>query len=673
MRFGLVGLLASWMLSSCFVAPPELCTEPGAVCEVSDAGSAGAGGGLGATGGAGGVGGGAAGVGGVAGVAGGGVGGIGGGVGATGGLGGVAGGVAATGGLGGGVGATGGMGGGVGAIGGGNGVVGEHCSDPIAAVSGLPYPSTTAGRINDHNFPQLDNCVPTIIGPSGTGAPDVVYAYEVPPQSTLVVTLESRNWDAVLNLVAAPSSACGVASAGTMATCLAGADDPETARYTNTSMASMTIFAVVDGYTPTASGPFNLTGVVVPNVSGDRCETAVPLLGSSRLMGQTLSGFGNDYQQQGNGCTARSNGADRVYSVTVPAGSLLRVGVQPDATLDTNVALSRSVSDCGARQCLGTAVDDPRAGAFDSASFLNASGMMTTMYIIVDSPSASPQGTFTLSVDVGMARAGDVCEAPRTAPRNGVLANETLEGVDDYAPSAGSTCRYLSGSDVVYTVALNARERLVATATPASMQVALSLNMATRVQDCSAGRCVAADAGSIGAPVSTFYDAVTAGPVFIVVDSNVVAGGGNFRLATQTFELDGDRCATPVPVNLVDASMVVSFLGHANNQTPGMTPNTCQFATGTDRVLSFMVPARTRLTLTATPLPTLDITLGVATDENACASGVCIRSVNAQGPGGAETITISNPGLEATRYLLHLDTIGNVQAGVSLRGVAMPL
>lgn len=139
---------------------------------------------------------------------------------------------------------------------------GESCAvAQVLPISGNygSHLGTTVGFTNDH----ATTCVGS--GTFGTVGPDRVYAISVPAGKLVRVTVNPRQfqaqWDPVLYLVAAPASNC--LSLGT--SCLAGSDDGgvtenERATWRNTATSARTVFAIVDGKTTSAEGPF-LIGV----------------------------------------------------------------------------------------------------------------------------------------------------------------------------------------------------------------------------------------------------------------------------------------------------------------------------------------------------------------------------------------------------------------------------
>src|SRR5207249_2532439 len=149
------------------------------------------------------------------------------------------------------------------------------------------------------------------------------------------------NWDPVVNLIAAPAANCG--NGGTTGlVCLAGADDgaiggPEVATYPNTTGATQNVFIVVDGYSG-GNGPFNLTTTVGAPPPSDSCATAgaIPITDGGLYDAGTTLGYVNDISTAATtSCTNYDNtGADKVFSVTIPAGKTLTAKVNPESSFD---------------------------------------------------------------------------------------------------------------------------------------------------------------------------------------------------------------------------------------------------------------------------------------------------------------------------------------------------
>ena len=137
---------------------------------------------------------------------------------------------------------------------------GETCSMPIQiTASGTTTGQTTVGYAND---------VQTVLSCTTyeTVGPDRVYEVTVGAGQTLNATVTPvSSWDPGIYLIQGPAANC----LATGSTCLNGDDSDgtgtaETATYTNSTQNPVTVFIVVDGYTSTTSGTYDLTVSLMP-------------------------------------------------------------------------------------------------------------------------------------------------------------------------------------------------------------------------------------------------------------------------------------------------------------------------------------------------------------------------------------------------------------------------
>jgi hypothetical protein len=119
---------------------------------------------------------------------------------------------------------------------------------------------------------------------TGTMAPDAVYQTTIPANTALTVTLNAL-FDSTLNVVAAPQSNCGTGG-GTGMVCLGGADvisGPEITTVTNSGTTPLDVFIIIDGWTTTEQGGFDLqtsTAAVSPGYTKTTIAAACRTLGA---------------------------------------------------------------------------------------------------------------------------------------------------------------------------------------------------------------------------------------------------------------------------------------------------------------------------------------------------------------------------------------------------------
>lgn len=132
---------------------------------------------------------------------------------------------------------------------------GDTCQAPqVIAMSGSLTGLTTTNYLDD--VETASSC-----SSFQNRGPDRVFSIVVPPGKQLTAVVIPTNWDASIMLTEA--SACGMNS-----TCFDSSDSStsgaETARFTNTGTTDRTIFIVVDSYSQTGHGTFDLFTALTP-------------------------------------------------------------------------------------------------------------------------------------------------------------------------------------------------------------------------------------------------------------------------------------------------------------------------------------------------------------------------------------------------------------------------
>lgn len=559
---------------------------------------------------------------------------------------------------------------------------GDTCTNAVPAMGSIiAITSTTTGLGNDYLFESGDmGCA--ISSSTGT-APDVVYAVPVPAGEIITASV-TTTWDATINLIVAPAANCGDdLDGGTgmgMKTCVAGSDvataGTDTASWTNTTGAAVTVYVVIDGYSA-GEGAFALDVRVAAPGPGDTCATASSLQiadAGTVLPTETLSGYVSDFASAGSTGCAFGPGPDRVYSFTVPPTLRLTVRAVSSQNISLSVVDDPSLCTASPVQC---------STSVNSAS----SGMMQVENLILDNPGATPRPvllvvdslsgatSFSLELSVGPVPAGDSCATAIAVGTDAgvVLAAETLQGfANDFA--TGSTCEFSSGPDRVYQATVPANQRLTVRATSSDN---LSLSAVDSLAQCTASPVVcsvAVDDAFLGAmqveTLNVDNTGSAARPVFIVVDS--FSPMSTFSLEFSSGPIPpGDSCAVPNALTFVDAGVVLTaapLAGFSNDYSFSTNSTDCRFGSGIDRVFEVPVPAGQRLSVVASS--ETDLALNLVQDVAVCRASplVCLDAADDNGSGmmgvpELESLRYDNRGATTQNMIVIVDSFGGMSTG----------
>ena len=160
-----------------------------------------------------------------------------------------------------------------------------------------------------------------------------------------------------------------------------------------------TYFAWVDG-TNNTSGNFTLT-VNTNTPPGDTCAAAVPITASGMLANETLVGYINDYATDSTGmnCTGFANvGPDKVYSISLTAGQVLTVTMEPK--FDGAIYLVAGPT-CMPQytMCLAGA-DVNGGGAARTETFMYTATAAQQVFLIADFFQSGAGGAYTLNINI---------------------------------------------------------------------------------------------------------------------------------------------------------------------------------------------------------------------------------------------------------------------------------
>jgi hypothetical protein len=402
---------------------------------------------------------------------------------------------------------------------------GDTCANAYATLvpdGSTVVSGTTVGATNDYG---------TGSGCGAATGPDTVYAVTIPPGQVLATTvLGTGTFVPSLSYEnnAQCSSAPRICSGGVTTT---STSTSAVLRYANESTsASETINVVVDS-SATAGGTYTLTASLSTTKAGDICGKAEPIVVGTNITGLTTTGYSNEYDG-GTGCKPAS-GADRVFSVTVPTGKQLTALVSPAAAFDATLSLvAGDPTRCAAHTCDASA-DAKAAGQPETATYSNKTGADQTVFIIVDSNSATtPAGDFTLQTVLTDAptgggtgtAGGETCaSAPllATSATPLVITGDLTGYVSDYTYSSSgtATCEFDPGPDSAFQVSIPPGATLDATLTNSIARIYdLSLVVGTAADCDSLGFCDASDYSSTSAIVSYTNSTSATQTAFLIVD-----------------------------------------------------------------------------------------------------------------------------------------------------------
>ncbi len=554
---------------------------------------------------------------------------------------------------------------------------GDTCATAATLMPGT-LNASTAGAMNDLYFSSdLAGCEAQSI--SGPGAPDLVFAVTVPASSRLAVTANA-SWDLVLHLVQGPATNCGSFSGGmtTGIACVDSADSTsstnESVAYVNMTSAAQTIFVIVDGFGNSDEGAFTLTTTITALPAGDACSNAVSVTGN--LTAQTLDGFAHDYVGGANGCASGTLENDRVYVVTVPAGQRLTATVTPDlvngsAPFDPTINLVTTAT-CAAQLTCANGANGPVAEQPDTVIWDNTGAASRNVFIIVDTGTTSPMGTFRLDVSTQAVTfaAGETCGNVGTTPitTDTSLTAQSFAGYANNYNANGQACAYAPGPDRVYLVDVASNTTMTATATQATLDggLDLTLGVAENTTDCGAGPCATSSDVSLGAAAATETVSITntssaTRRVRIVVDSYSNPAPGSFALDVAFAPaLPGEGCLNAVPITVLDGGVVDggSTAGYQNDleTDPAGTGCTTYSNTGADKVFSVTVPAGQTLTATVSPVSGFDPGIYLL-PGGACPTRAttCLAGSDVGASGAPDTLTYTNSSASAQNVFLVVD------------------
>lgn len=290
------------------------------------------------------------------------------------------------------------------------------------------------------------------------------------------------------------------------------------------NLAAGTWFVVVDGYDSLQSGAFELTVRTSPaNPAGDSCTAPLPVTLSAGNTGRaTVTGSYADYFEDHTDCWG-STGADVVYSVTTNATRRLHVRATPSVTT-AQPTLSVRTSPCAQ----STSQVACERSSFDGTGRVSATINSGTSYVIMKSPLAYPQGTFSLEFQVDDFAPGDVCSG--AIPLNLSTGTTTVTG-DAYTFGAEATmsCDSNRAPDTYYTFTTAAPGTFTATLTRQDTSASFAMAL---YPGCAGAERACRSSGFSSQPVVLMQSALPAGTWTLVVRGGTTVPSGYSLTAT---------------------------------------------------------------------------------------------------------------------------------------------
>ncbi len=306
-------------------------------------------------------------------------------------------------------------------------------------------------------------------------------------------------------------------------------------------------------------------------------------------------------------------GRDVVYFATVGSHQTLAVSATPSGTWKPSLWFSSACSSGSEFDCIALA--EPGSSATKTtATWTNSSASPAKIFIHVDSTSASSSGKFALTTTLSAGPAvpaNDACAGAIAITGTGThtVTGNTGAAQDDSSPGQSSALCHdtggnWSGSDVVYSVAVPAGMRVLATGKAGPPDWNLALWLST---DCSSGAtCLAAQDDSVAPETVSWINRTSASvTVFIHVDSAGTTGGAFSLDVTLATPYGKDVCPGS------SASPTFNFLANTKYEandysfSASVVSLACKSAfssrepvwLGRDHVYSYVVPAGKRLSI----------------------------------------------------------------------------
>lgn len=295
-------------------------------------------------------------------------------------------------------------------------------------------------------------------------------------------------------------------------------------------------------------------------------------------MNHSLTGYANDFTSgTANGCRG-TQGLDRMYRVSIPAGERMTVTVTPSSTFDPAVSfvVGAATACVGTSAMCAASIDVGNAGDAETLSWTNASQSAVSGYLVIDDYSATAtNGSYRLDVSTAPPAMGDSCATPIPATSGTSVTRTPSTFLNDYE-GAGTGCFTPStGPDFVLSYVVPNDRSLTVTATPAS-GLDVSINFATSTAACGSRTCVAGtNTGGTGLAETIGWNNTTgaAVTVFVIVDAPTSPSGSVTVVGTEGALLGCG--ATTCPNGCCSAGQCVTGTSNSACGTGGQTCSTC--------------------------------------------------------------------------------------------------
>lgn len=415
------------------------------------------------------------------------------------------------------------------------GTGGGTCAAPIALEVGHPVQGNTQG----HTAAISGSCI-------GGDAPEVVYRLHIAQRSQVQIRAETQYDGAVYVLRDCNNPQTEVA-------CNDDAGDTQHAAV-DATLDPGDYFVVVDGY-QSESGAFELiASVATAQPVGNVCGQA-PALPLGRAVTGTTQGQTDSFQAT---CAGGAHSPDRVYQLTVPQRSRLRIS--QTSVHDGALYVRRQCQDAQTEIACN---DDFRDRQHSLVTMVVDAGRY---FVYSDGYAQGQAGDYTLQADLAPDAGGnaqaDTCAAPGVAQNGAALAVDTFQARDD----AQGSCGGQGAPDVVYRVDVQNRGRLRATMTDPQFNGVMYLQQ--RCGDTTSElQCTAPQQGPQG--VQGGIDAtVQPGTYFLVVDGVSANDFGQAQVAVQFEDTQAlERTCRNAPTVTPGRRITGTTAGQPNNFT----------------------------------------------------------------------------------------------------------
>jgi hypothetical protein len=408
--------------------------------------------------------------------------------------------------------------------------VGDTCEGPAVLTPGTPLTAQAlSGFSDDYEYVGTRLC-------RFRGGSDRVYSVLVPTGQRLTAVLSPSGFDGSLSIIRGAASCAAEL-------CTGGVDqgftnDAETLQWDNLYGTDETVLLVVDSAAG-ASGAFSLSATLVAAptgiLGGSSCSAPVQLDAGTYVSSTAGSASRYDFSA-GGGCVSSSTAPDTVFSVSIPANSMLRATVTPNGW-DAILNAFSSAAACGLTIDAGTlgatclaSSDGPQSSSVERVTLRNPGATATTALLVIDGHTESNAGSFTISTEVVpfSAMSGDLCSAPQVLSMSGSLTGLTTDSYVNDVETASSCTGYQNrGSDRVFSISVPAGRQLTAVVIPSGWDAAIYIidpSQCGMNATCLDGN----DTSTTGAETARFTNTGTAArDVLIVVDSYSASPGGS--------------------------------------------------------------------------------------------------------------------------------------------------